>query len=58
MMKEDQGPREKKTSETTVVDKKLYKKPSFQYERVFETTALACGKIVGTQGSCKGRRKS
>jgi hypothetical protein len=58
MTKEDQSPREKKAPENTGVGKKHYKKPSFQYERVFETTALACGKIVGTQLACRGRRKS
>lgn len=25
--------------------KKPYRKPSFRHERVFETTALACGKV-------------
>jgi len=31
--------------------KKQYQKPAFRHERVFETTALACGKVVG-QGQC------
>jgi hypothetical protein len=31
--------------------KRPYTKPSFQFEKVFETMALACGKI-GTQGPC------
>jgi len=34
-----------------------YEKPDFQYERVFETMALACGKISSTQGQCKLSRK-
>jgi hypothetical protein len=34
-------------------DKKLYQKPAFRYERVFETQALSCGKIVGGQGLCQ-----
>ena len=29
-----------------------YEKPAFRFEGVFETTALACGKIAGTQGQC------
>ena len=33
--------------------KKPYQKPAFRHERVFETTALACGKIVTTQEQCK-----
>ena len=32
--------------------KKPYVKPSFEYERVFETMALACGK-VRTQSNCR-----
>lgn len=37
--------------------KKSYKKPSFRQEKVFETTALSCGK-VDTGGSCSLVRKS
>jgi hypothetical protein len=38
-------------------DKKPYQKPAFRHERVFETQALACGK-VGTQGGCAFNRKA
>jgi len=38
--------------------KKPYRKPEFRYERVFETLALACGKIHGTQGQCRFNRKN
>ncbi len=38
--------------------KKTYIKPSFEFERVFETMALACGKIFATQGSCHSNRKT
>ena len=31
--------------------KKPYNKPALRYERVFETSALTCGK-VGTEGQC------
>ena len=34
--------------------KKPYLKPAFRYERVFETMALACGKIDDTQLQCRG----
>jgi hypothetical protein len=34
--------------------KKLYQKPAFRYERVFETLALSCGKVVVTQATCQG----
>lgn len=33
--------------------KKPYEKPSFRQEQVFVTTALACGKVHGTQRSCR-----
>jgi hypothetical protein len=38
--------------------KKAYVKPAFRHERVFETTALACGKISGTQASCRVNRRN
>jgi len=38
--------------------KKLYKKPEFRHERVFETTALSCGKIAGTSPLCNSARKT
>ncbi len=38
--------------------KKAYQKPEVRYERVFETMALACGKIQTTQGQCAHNRKN
>jgi hypothetical protein len=38
--------------------KKVYTKPSFQHEKVFETMALACGKLTATQASCKVNKKN
>ena len=38
--------------------KQKYRKPEFRYEKVFETMALACGKINDTQASCHGNRKT
>jgi len=38
--------------------KKPYKKPAFKHERVFETMALACGKLSPTQLSCHFNRKN
>jgi hypothetical protein len=38
--------------------KKPYEKPALRYESVFETTALACGKIQATQGQCRFNRKA
>jgi hypothetical protein len=37
--------------------KKPYTTPSFRYESVFETSALSCGKMQGTQGACNLNRK-
>lgn len=36
--------------------KKAYEKPTFRFERIFETMALTCGKR-GTQGQCQINRK-
>jgi hypothetical protein len=38
--------------------KKPYRTPEFRFERVFETTALACGKVDQTQQQCKFNRKT
>jgi len=38
--------------------KKTYRKPDFQYETVFETMALACGKVSPTQLQCHFNRKN
>ncbi|MGA8503322.1 MAG: hypothetical protein WB683_17355 [Candidatus Sulfotelmatobacter sp.] len=36
--------------------KKVYQEPAFRHEQVFETMALSCGKIQGTQLSCHFNR--
>jgi hypothetical protein len=38
--------------------KKPYVKPEVRHERVFETMALACGKVRTTQFSCAHSAKS
>jgi hypothetical protein len=38
--------------------KSPYVKPAFRHEKVFETMALACGKINNTQLSCKSNKKN
>lgn len=38
--------------------KKTYQKPSFRFEKVFETRALVCGKIAITQSNCIGHQHS
>jgi len=42
----------------TAKPRKAYQKPAFQHERVFETMALACGKLSPTQFTCRFNRKS
>ena len=41
-----------------VKTKQAYRKPSFQHERVFETMALACGKLAPTQAQCRFNRRN
>ena len=43
--------------EHPVRGRKPYVKPAFRFDRVFETTALACGKVTTTQLQCKLNRK-
>ncbi len=38
--------------------KKPYVKPQVRSEKVFETMALACGKISATQRQCRFNRKT
>lgn len=45
-------------SEPPATEKKAYEKPSFVREEVFETMALACGKVSPSSGLCKGNRKN
>lgn len=37
--------------------KKPYEAPAFRYERVFEVSALSCGKVQATQAGCHFNRK-
>jgi hypothetical protein len=39
-------------------EKKLYQKPAFRHEQVFETQALSCGKISATSSNCRLSRKT
>ena len=38
--------------------KKPYRKPTVRFERVFEVSALTCGKVQQTQSSCAHNRKN
>jgi hypothetical protein len=46
-----------KNAASQETSKKPYTKPEFRYEKVFETLALACGKLQGQQGQCRFNRK-
>ena len=41
-----------------VLVKRRYERPAFRHERVFETMALACGKVNPSQPTCHFNRKS
>ena len=41
----------------SIVKKKPYETPSFRFERVFEVSALSCGKMQTTQSGCHQNRK-
>jgi hypothetical protein len=60
-MKETRKAREENGKTTDVREankKKTYVKPSFECESVFETMALACGKVSPTQAQCRFNRKN
>jgi hypothetical protein len=58
-MTEEKGkPGEHGSSEPRPVQRKKYEKPLFRFERVFETMALACGKISPTEFQCRFNRKN
>lgn len=47
-----------KSKDVQPTRKKPYQKPSFRFEKVFETMALSCGKIGPTQFQCRFNRKN
>lgn len=49
---------EEGAAERTVAEKKPYQEPAFRHERVFETMALACGKINPTNFECRFHRNA
>ena len=52
-MSSDNGPTDRPDAA-----RKPYEKPAFVREQVFETMALACGKINPTSGACKVVKKN
>jgi len=57
-MKQDQVPERQPGNPGVPAGKKPYVKPSYEFERAFETMALSCGKINTTQFQCKFNRKN
>jgi hypothetical protein len=57
-MIDKQEPREQRPPSDAGEDKKTYRKPAFRYERVFETLALSCGKVISTVGQCQFSKKT
>jgi hypothetical protein len=53
----NQGTGENRTAATEKRQRKPYQKPAFRHERVFETTALVCGKQGGTSHQCNHNPK-
>jgi hypothetical protein len=58
MAEQDCRKSEKNASEEGRKEKKPYQKPTFRFERVFETMALACGKVQATNFQCRFNRKN
>jgi hypothetical protein len=58
MSQKDRNAGEQHSGERRTTAKKPYRKPEFRYERVFETMALACGKVNPTQAQCRFNRKN
>jgi hypothetical protein len=57
-MQKDANADDKTVNDSRRAGKKLYHKPEFRYERVFETMALSCGKVTPTEFQCRFNRKS
>ncbi len=58
MIEKNSKAEEKKTGDSRRNAKKPYQKPEFRYEKVFETMALACGKVHPVQAQCRFNRKN
>ena len=58
MTKDDANADQQTQDEAPRPKKKLYQKPDFRFEKVFETMALSCGKISPTEFQCRFNRKT
>ena len=58
MSESEQPPQGTSATEHEPADRKPYQKPAFRQERLFETSALSCGKVHTTQFGCHSNRKN
>jgi len=58
MAEHDSNINEKIAGESLRAAKKQYQDPAFRHERVFETMALACGKVQATEFQCRYIKKN
>jgi hypothetical protein len=58
MRKPEDAGRNVNSSQGQRVAKRPYNKPAVRCERVFETSALSCGKVGTTQSQCRLLPKS
>jgi hypothetical protein len=56
MTEKDVNPTSQGPSESGSAAKKQYQEPDFRFEQVFETMALACGKVQPTSFQCRFHR--
>lgn len=56
MAEQDWNINNKVSGECPLPPKKQYQDPAFRHERVFETMALACGKVQDTNFQCRFNR--
>jgi hypothetical protein len=57
-IRKDQAAKKAGSADQAAKSKRPYSKPDFQHEKVFETMALACGKISPTQAQCRFNRRN
>ena len=57
-IRNDRPAKKREPAGSTAKCKRPYKKPDFQHEKVFETMALACGKLSPTQAQCRFNRRN
>jgi hypothetical protein len=56
MDEQDLNTSKKNAAQSSPTAKKQYQEPAFRHERVFETMALACGKVQAILPQCRFNR--